>query len=36
MPHDIAVKAAVGDKVAFDFRQRPDGQFEITKIEAAK
>jgi membrane fusion protein, copper/silver efflux system len=36
MPHDMAVKAGVGDKVAFDFRQRPDGQFEITKIEAAR
>jgi membrane fusion protein, copper/silver efflux system len=36
VPHGMPVKAAVGDKVTFDFRAAPGGKFELTRIEAAR
>ena len=36
VPASLHVHAAPGDKVSFDFRQTPQGTFEIVKIEAAK
>ena len=35
VPHGMPVKAKVGDRVAFDFRQAPGGKFEVTRIEPA-
>jgi len=35
VPHGMPVKAKVGDKVSFDFRQAPGGTFELTRIEPA-
>ncbi len=35
VPHGMPVKAKVGDKVSFEFRQAPGGTFEITRIEPA-
>jgi Cu(I)/Ag(I) efflux system membrane fusion protein len=36
VPRDMHVHVQPGDKVSFDFRQTPQGTFEIVKIEAAK
>ena len=35
VPHGMPVKAKVGDRVSFDFRQAPGGKFELTRIEPA-
>jgi Cu(I)/Ag(I) efflux system membrane fusion protein len=32
----VDARVKEGDKVSFEFRQRADGQFEITRIEAAQ
>lgn len=36
VPHGLEVKAARGDRIAFEFRPAGEGRFEITKIEAPK
>jgi Cu(I)/Ag(I) efflux system membrane fusion protein len=36
VPKDMHVHVAPGDPVSFDFRQTPEGSFELTKIEARK